>query len=75
MPVVVRHATPLRVASLPDAATAGARLSGLRPMHDPESARGGPTAFGRIDARPCVLTGSPAAAARRAGLPIESEQP
>ena len=75
MPVDARSAKALRGGSLPDAAALRARLSGLRPMHDRDSARGGSTAYGRLDARPCVPTGSPVAAARRAGLPIESEQP
>jgi len=75
MPADARSARPLRGGPLPDAAALRARLTGLRPMHGPESARGGSTVLGRPDARPCIITGSPVAAARRAGLPIEGEQP
>jgi hypothetical protein len=73
MPVGGRNAPPLCVGSVPDAAAQGAWLSGLRPMHDPGSARGGRSGFGRLDAHACVLTDRLTVAARRAEIPIESE--
>lgn len=74
MPASGRNATPAHGGFPVNAAALRARLSGLRSMHDPESARGGPSAFGRLDARACVLPDRPTVAARRVEIPIEGEQ-